>query len=102
MSFSVRLPFDEDDVQVSQWNDDRNTTGDSHDTSSIASAYDFALPRGTQVLAMAPGRVYSIRQNVPDGPTADAFDHDDGSWGPNRIGNFITLIHNEGTAFQYF
>jgi len=101
VSFTVLLPF-RGNVQVSQWNDDHNSPGDSHDTDSIASAYDFSIPRNTQVLAVASGRVFSIRESVRDGPGPAALNSDDGSWGPNRIGNFVTLVHNEGTAFEYY
>src|SRR5687767_6843752 len=69
MSFTVLLPFRASGVRVSQWNGDFNDSDGSHNTSSITSAYDFALVVGTQVLAVAAGKVVSVRENVPNGTT---------------------------------
>jgi murein DD-endopeptidase MepM/ murein hydrolase activator NlpD len=85
MPISIRYPFS-GTYRVTQ------TPGESFSHASFP-AYDFGLPLNTAVLAVAPGRVVGIyeSQTMTFAPANS---------GP--YGNFVTIIHNEGTVNQFY
>ncbi len=94
----IRLPFNSQgaEVIVSQ----EPGASFSH-TGAIYTSWDFVLPFGHQVLAVADGTVVDIRETVPDGgptalPDADGDKNplnDDPSLGSGGIGNLVTIRH---------
>lgn len=81
----IRLPF-EGATTVTQ-----SVGGAASHSGNTYFAYDFDLDFGQRVLAVAAGRVVSMRETVVDG---GAYSYSgDPSLGPSNIGNFVTLEH---------
>jgi hypothetical protein len=100
MSYTVKLPFSGQSVRATQLTGDHKyvnlTTGtpDSTDhVGSSASAYDFALAAGTQLLAIASGVVVSSVNVVPDNQGHGT------TWATsNPYGNFVTISYDLGSG----
>lgn len=97
---TIRLPFDSNgqDVAVTQGPGE----GSHADISQLYTSWDFALPIGSEVLAVADGVIEDIRATVPDGaigtvlPNMDGDgdrSNDDPSLGSGGIGNIVTIRH---------
>lgn len=93
----IRLPFEGATTVTQGFGGTFSHTGSQH------FSYDFDLNFGQRVLAVADGRVVSMRETVVDGGPVSYLG--DPSLGPSRIGNFVTLEHTiNGQTFysSYF
>ncbi len=88
VDYNIPYPFDTDDnsITITQYPGGNY----SHD-GDFASGYDFALPRFTQVLAVASGVVVDFRESVADGQE-----------GSSGMGNFVTIRFNSGQSNEFY
>ncbi|MCC1492484.1 peptidoglycan DD-metalloendopeptidase family protein [Cognatishimia sp. F0-27] len=72
----------------------------------VAQAYDFSLPFGTPVLAVADGEVVDYVDHVPDGPNIRPVNSTDAdviaSLGTSNIGNMVTLRHTDANGNFFY
>jgi Ca2+-binding RTX toxin-like protein len=96
MPVSVRLPFDSfgKSVAVTQ-----SPGGARSHAAELYNAWDFDLPAGTKVLAIAGGTVIDIRETVPDGAVKSSAG--DKSLGSGGLGNLVTIKHVVGGVTFY-
>ena len=82
---TVLMPFEGTGVATQLPNSSGSHSGDY--------AYDFVMPRGTEVLSVADGVVVSVVSTQTRHVT---------SFSNNSYGNFVTILHNAGTEDQFY
>ena len=88
LGLTIPYPFDSElhGVRITQL-----PNGTYSHSGDFASGWDFALPRYSEVLAVADGTVVDLRESVGHREL-----------GSSRMGNFITIQFNKGTADEFF
>ena len=95
MPFTVSLPF----WSQGQYIAVTQEPGDGTHTGYLKNSWDFALPFGHEVLAIADGVIVDIRETIPDG---DAYQMtQDETWGSGAIGNIVTIRHEQDGKVFY-
>ncbi|GAA0755225.1 Ca2+-binding RTX toxin-like protein [Erythromicrobium ramosum] len=73
-------------------------------TSSLYYSLDFTLGNtqvyGAPYTAHGPGKVISLRENVPEGRSASTGSSDPSN-GPSNLGNFVTVAYADGLVITY-
>ncbi|TWH96157.1 putative Ig domain-containing protein [Bradyrhizobium daqingense] len=96
MPINVSYPFS-GTHQVTQDASGAGSHTDPNKTDWWTAAFDFDLVY-EDVLSIAPGVVIAVNESVPDGP----IDGPSASAANGGLGNYITILHNPGTANQFY
>lgn len=111
---TIRLPFDSNGQEIAVTQGPGDGSHGDPNLPQLYYAWDFALPNGSDVLAVADGVVEDIRSTVPNGSAGTVLpnmdddgdpSNDDASLGSGGIGNIVTIRHEvDGQTFysSYF